>query len=1131
MNTSLQFIGDLNPWLGLLLAFALAALAYWLYHRETRERSDRLRWLLPTLRAAAVFLAVLALTGPILHHERVIRELGKLFVFVDGSKSMQMTDQAMLPERKVATMQAMGMLERDDAFGDASEASTHLARAQFAAERAITAGPESETLKDATKRVAEGAEKALEAYQSLTSKSAGFVPAPGLLLSERYPVNDKFFDRGFRMNADRHPAPIQTRFLDQFRFPQTTETEFMVWIRGYLIAPQDGKYRFWVSSDDQGQLWLSQNEDPRRAEMIARVDSWTEAADFDANGAQRSRQFELKKGQRYYMEAIFYAGTGENHLSVAWQTPAASQRVSPIKGEHFIPIAPAHAKGPKSDHGLQRYQEEMVNRSRTLADAVNAGSGDPFAHIETLRELNNELTAMRTQLREHILAKSSAYYAANAGSEAFKEKLTAFDAMTRTQRIERLLLDPDFGMLAKLAEQQDVEFVALRDTDVDSLWWQRRGGRKSAGPLPYEINLVDSGSKTDLGEAIKKTIGEAEQGVGVLLYSDGQHNIGSSPVAAAKVLGEQGISMFTIGTGALDSPEDMAVLDVIAPQTVYSKDRVKGVIKLRDSMRTATEFDLQVLADGEPVWKESFFSSGIGEREFEYDFPVEELVTKFQDDNAAKGVEFGSVPLAFEVKVTARANPDSAPAPDATDSPELAATPNSMREHLEQNNSKPMFVQAVALPRKVLLIDARPRWETRYLHNMFERDEQWQVNPLMEVFTAADKGRTWERGTTNGTFPDSREELFKYESVVIGDVPAFLFKEEEMGWLTDFVEKRGGGVVFIDGQRGHLRGLVGTPLEKLLPVKWISPADAPHEEEDMPETLFLSASGESFSPLRFASTGAENAEIWQRLRPPHWSAQVRELPGTEVLARAQFADERRLPALVWRRLGAGKVLYSATDELWRWRYNVADRYHQKFWVQLANWVGEKPYSVAGERASIGADKLVYSPGEAATLRVRIRDENGRPVSKGEYVAVLYDEDDNIAAEIELQADDNAGGVFRGRSGELRSGEYTVAVRQKYFLKKATEFDARAELIVKDASDREMDDLALNSELLKNLSHSSGGQFFLEEETHSLVNLLESIDRKKVIPSQTVLWSSYWWFAAIIGLLTVEWILRKKNGYV
>ena len=129
-DTSLKFTGDWHVGLALPVALGLAAAAWYLYWRETRTRADRLRWLLPTLRAAAVFLVVFALTGPVLHHEKVIRQLGRLFVFIDGSQSMALTDEEMPPERKVAAMQAVGMLPDDAAFEPASKAVARLAKAR-----------------------------------------------------------------------------------------------------------------------------------------------------------------------------------------------------------------------------------------------------------------------------------------------------------------------------------------------------------------------------------------------------------------------------------------------------------------------------------------------------------------------------------------------------------------------------------------------------------------------------------------------------------------------------------------------------------------------------------------------------------------------------------------------------------------------------------------------------------------------------------------------------------------------------------------------------------------------------------------------------------------------------------------
>jgi hypothetical protein len=111
------------------------------------------------------------------------------------------------------------------------------------------------------------------------------------------------------------------------------------------------------------------------------------------------------------------------------------------------------------------------------------------------------------------------------------------------------------------------------------------------------------------------------------------------------------------------------------------------------------------------------------------------------------------------------------------------------------------------------------------------------------------------------------------------------------------------------------------------------------------------------------------------------------------------------------------------------------------------------------------------------------------------------------------------------------GEYEVAVREKAFLGKPREFLERTQFVVRNTSQRELDNLSLNAELLGDMARNSSGQYFHEEEARNLADLLESIDRKKVISSQTILWSSYWWFVPLIGLLTAEWIVRKRSGYV
>src|SRR4051794_22644119 len=92
VQTTLRFVGGWPWWAGLLLAVALGAAAWLLYRRETRSLVWWAKFLLPALRTLAVILIVLMLSGPILHHRKTIGQLSRLWLFVDGSQSMELTD-------------------------------------------------------------------------------------------------------------------------------------------------------------------------------------------------------------------------------------------------------------------------------------------------------------------------------------------------------------------------------------------------------------------------------------------------------------------------------------------------------------------------------------------------------------------------------------------------------------------------------------------------------------------------------------------------------------------------------------------------------------------------------------------------------------------------------------------------------------------------------------------------------------------------------------------------------------------------------------------------------------------------------------------------------------------------------
>ncbi|MFT5108787.1 MAG: hypothetical protein ACI9UA_004431, partial [Pseudoalteromonas tetraodonis] len=948
MNTSLKFLGDINPWLGVLLAFGLAAAAWFLYRRETRDRGDRLRWLLPMLRALAVFLIVLALTGPVLRHEKVIRELGRLFVFIDGSESMSVVDEEMPVGRKAAAMQAAGYLPRSQAFEEAEEASAHLARAQLVATRAVRAGAQSGDLPQAIEIFGEHLEQALDALDDFQDRAGDFgQPGKGFILTEIYPQNEgrALFDSNRRRNEKNLPSPRSSKLATRFELPLTRGDGYVGWVRGYLHVPEDGEYQFWIASDDGGELWLSQNDEPRGIRRLANVNGYTALREWESEGNQKSNRVPLKKGQRYYIEALLNAGGTEDHLSIGWRPPGA-EGIEVIDGRF---LSPAEPQSRRKD-GTEGERLEQIRKQLTQRVAALGQDGDPFEKIEELEALRDQVLLLQEDLTMSVRKSSLAYLDQNRDKPEFKAAQEAFDKASRLDRMRQLLLNEDTGILRKIAKQQDIELVALSNRNVETMWWQRRAGKKSSGDFPNEFALGEKGYITDLSHNIASMLEGEEEGVGAIVFTDGQHNADGSPLENSRVFGERGIPVFTIGYGNESALSDMALTEVFGPPTVFAKDRIYGEIQLRDSMRPGIPYRVAIEHEGAIVWEQQIESNNTLQRSINYEFPVQELVDKITGAQANQDVEMRAVALQFKASVT--------PVGEKKDE---SGRP---LEKITENNSKELFVQAVAHPKKVLIIDSRPRWETRYLHSMFVRDEQWQPNLLMEVFPPDQPQKSWERGDADGMFPSSREELFTYEVVFFGDVPRRLFRDDELEWLAEFVGSRAGGLVFIDGQRNFLAEYAGTEFGKLLPVERAADSGE-RREEDMPSSLSLTADGSGMEELRFASSGVENSEIWGRLRPPAWVAPVKALPGAQVMAVANVGQDKQVPVIVTRRYGAGAVLYLGTDELWRWRYGVGDRYHQKFWVQMTNWTAEQPFSVQGKNVSIAADKMVYDPGGKA----------------------------------------------------------------------------------------------------------------------------------------------------------------------
>jgi uncharacterized membrane protein len=914
VQTTLRFVGDWPWWAGLGAAATLVAAVCWLYRPDVRGSAAWLRWALPGLRSAAVAMIVLMLSGPVLHHRKVIGELSRLLLLVDQSRSMGLSDPSMDLGRKLRILQELKMLPPDAVKME---------------------------LPKAGEALAEAIAQAQKAQVSLNAESSEW-----------------------------------NRLLTEF------------------------------------------------------------------------------------------AGRLDEAKELLQQGGATPDRLSAFAGEL---VEPAREIG-------RREMRQIDDRQRAAQD------------LSRLAGVAEKWTRESAALFQKMLANGPA-----GASAVVQQALQRFDAMPRWQRLQASLLEGDRGkLLARLSEKHDVRLLALQGGQVKKLWEPADGVGTTPGGLPKPEGEVTD-LATPLESVIGKAQGEKERGA-VVLFSDGQHNDGTSPIDAARILGGRQMPLFPVGFGSTARPRDLAMLKVEAPESVFAEDHVRGQITLKDDMPAGTPFTVSI-KDGETVlWEQSLATLGTGQRSVPFDFSMSGPVAeRLKADRA--GVQRSGIPVEVKVSVS-----------QVEGDGELS------------NNSASLRVRAVTQRRKILLLDGRPRWESRYLRNMFERDEQWEVTTVVAGTAGSERG--FVRGTQPDQFPSDLALLAAYDLVIFGEVPRDLLKPDELQAISDFVEKRGGALVFIDGPRAFLRGYAQTPLEPLFPVDLR--AAKPSQKLG---GLALLEPAQGLAAFALVPDRGRNLEVWQGLPLPHWISGAPALPGAEVFVEAQVLGGTA-PAVVARNFGAGRVLYHAFEDSWRWRYEVADQYHVRYWNQVANWVAELPFAARDRFISLDAGAITYRPGEAAELRVRLRDGQGRPVSNGVVDAVLH-RDGARAATIRLAPDENAGGLFRGHTAPLEPGAYEVTVESAAIAE--AEARARTSFKVEPRATGELTQLGLNEDLLRQMAIATGGQYLREENIARLIEALAPLSHGRVIESETVLWQSYWWFIPLVLVLGMEWFLRKRAG--
>lgn len=671
--------------------------------------------------------------------------------------------------------------------------------------------------------------------------------------------------------------------------------------------------------------------------------------------------------------------------------------------------------------------------------------------------------------------------------------------MSRLARVVDSALSGSTNALDVIAERNALQLFGFAG-DVEPLAFAPRSSDTSAVQEAAR-SLVADGSHSDVAGAIRKVI-ERSGGrrlAAIVLATDGRATTSSRLRDAIDLARARQVPVFPIPVGSPDPVRDIEVGALLADEAVFVKDLVAVEVPLSlTGARDVVETTARLIDErtGEVLAEERV------QIDPSADSPLE-LRTKPK--------ERGTLSLRVEV--------------DPIEG-----------ERTTENNSGRIVVRVLDNRVRVLYVEAYPRYEYRYLKNALLREETVELSVLL---LDADERFVQEGTNPIRRFPETPEELNRFDVILFGDVDprgAWL-SEMQMRLLLDFVGNSGGGFGLVAGERAAPQRFLGTPLERLLPVRLASDlGDRGGESGSSGFLPKLTPDGERSGMLRFSEERSESERMVRALPELFWIARTAGAkPGATVLL--EHSTLRTIggpmPLMVLGRYGAGRIFFQATDDTWRWRRHRGETLHDTFWVQVVRELMRGSRIAQDRRLILRTDRRTYEYGQAvgvvaevldaellgalgSSMRASLSAEGAPGVSAAEERTFELSRLGESSAMFESAVVPPSPGtwVIRAEGVDRLPGEPTSSVTIRV-----------------EAPNVETRRIEADVAALQRVADGTGGRMLNVSNLPAELALLP--DRSVQIPDDVVepLWDSRLTLALFTLLIGTEWVLRKAFGLV
>jgi uncharacterized membrane protein len=606
-------------------------------------------------------------------------------------------------------------------------------------------------------------------------------------------------------------------------------------------------------------------------------------------------------------------------------------------------------------------------------------------------------------------------------------------------------------------------------------------------PRLEDLKTAPPAAATRIGDGLKQLAGEAADLPigGVVLLSDGADNSGGVDLETISTFRSRKIPVHTVGFGAEQVAHDVEINDAVVAPRALADSRLAAKITLHQRGYAGQKAMLTVRNGGKVLAGRQITLAGDG-------LTQNETLLFNPGDAGAKTLQFSVDPLPSEEN--------------------------------RDNNSVSRLVNVESAKRRVLYVEGEPRWEYKFIRRAEQDDRLLSIVSMLRT----SENKIYRQGIADPKeladgFPSRAEDLFAYQAIIIGSVEANYFTAAQKELIQQFVDRRGGGLLFLGG-RAALGdgGWAGSGLADLLPVTLPNKKGTFHRD---PATVSLTAAGTDNIITRLVEDPSGNVERWKKLP---YLMDYQEVgapkPGAVVLAE-MTAVGRKMPLLITENYGRGRTAVLATGGTWRWQMSqpLEDQTHEEFWQQLLRWlVMDTPGHVV---ASVPSQMLLDDGRVQFTADVR--DKNYVPAPDAHVEAHILGPGGS-AAQIEMTPDPNAPGTFHAEWTAGQPGSYlteVVATRDKDEVGRDVLNFGRMDGVAENFHTEQ------NRDLLEKLSAETGGRYWKPQDVSRLPNEISYSEAGITVRDTKELWNMPVVFLLLLLLPSTEWLLRRKWGVV